>query len=209
MITRVLTGFTELDDGELDIEAANAVTGLTGNPSFIFTGAALTDFSNVATAYHNALGTISTGGKAATVLKNEIREALLPLFSAVAIVVNQQANGNQTALLSSGIKLASDNRQHHQQPMPINLQVTNGPNGTMVLSVKHSPVGDHGTVSAYTPATNTVTDPNTWTQKTANGHKITITGLTPGSAYYFTAAYKGSDNEALVWAPPISKIVSN
>ena len=93
--------------------------------------------------------------------------------------------------------------------MPINLQVENGANGTMVLSVKHSPVGDHGTVFAFTPATNTSTDPNTWTQKTANGHKITITGLTPGTAYNFTAAYKGSDDEALVWAPPISKIVSN
>ncbi len=209
MIAKVLTGFTELDDGELDIEAANAVTGLTGNPSFIFTGTTLTDFSDVATAYHNALGALSTGGKAAIILKNETREALLPMFTGVAIIVNQQANGNQTALSSSGIKLASDNRNHHQQPMPINLQVTNGPNGTMAPSVKHSPVGDHGTVFAFTVGTNPQTDPNTWTQKTVNGHKATISGLTPGTAYNFTAAYKGSDDETLVWAPPISKIVSN
>jgi hypothetical protein len=209
MIARVLTGFTELDDGELDIEAANAVTGLTGNPSFTFTGTTLTDFSNVASAYHTALGALSTGGKAATILKNETREALLPMFTAVAIIVNQQANGNLTALTSSGIKLASNNRNHHQQPMPINLQVTNGPNGTMVVSVKHSPVGDHGTVFAFTLETNTATDPNTWTQKTINGHKVTISGLTTGSSYKFTAAYKGADDEVLVWAPPISKIVSN
>ena len=209
MIARVITGFTELTDGELDIEAANAVTGLTGNPSFTFTGTTLTDFTSVAQAYHNALGALSTGGKAATILKNETREALLPMFSAVAIIVNQQANGNQTALASSGIKLASTNRNHYLQPMPINLQVENGPNGTINVSVKHSPVGDHGTVFAFTLCTNTQTDPNTWTQKTVNGHKITITGLTPGTAYNFTAAYKGSDDEVLVWAPPISKIVSN
>jgi hypothetical protein len=208
MNARVLTGFSELDDGELDIEAASAVKGLTGNPSFTFTGDTLANFTEGAQAYHDSLGALSTGGKAAVVLKNEIRDALLPLFSAVAVIVNQQAVGNRTALLSSGIKLAAAH-EHHQQPMPINLQVANGDNGTMIVSVKHSPVGDHGTVFAFTPATNTVTDPNTWTQKTVNGHKVTVTGLTPGASYKFTAAYKGTDDEVLVWAPSLSKIVSD
>jgi hypothetical protein len=209
MTSKVLTGFTNLDDGELDIEAANAVTGLTGNPNFTFTGTTLTNFSTLATNYHKALAALSTGGKAATVQKNELRDALLPSFTAVAIIVNQQANGNSTKLLSSGIRLASDSRQHHQQPLPVNLQVANGVNATMMLSVKHSPVGDHGTVFAYTPVANTSADPNTWTQKTINGHKAALSGLTPGIAYNFTAAYKGSDDEALVWAAPVSKIVSN
>lgn len=209
MTAKVLTGFSHLDDGELDIEAANAVTGLTGNSNFTFTGSTLTDFATAETAYHNALGALSTGGKTATIQKNEARAALLPLFTAVAIIVNQQAAGNLTMLQSSGIKLASTNRNHYQQPMPVNLQVNNGPNATIIASVEHSPVGDHGTVFAYTPATNASTDPNTWTQKTVNGHKATITGLTPAMAYNFTAAYKGADDEALVWAPPINKIVSN
>lgn len=209
MNPRVLTGFTELNDGELDIEAANAVTGLTGNANFTFSNDALTNFTAAAEAYHNSLGALSTGGKPAVVFKNQVRAALLPLFSAAAIIVNQQAAGDETKLLSSGIKLAADTRQHHEQPVPINLQVTNGDNGTMIVSVKHSPVGDHGTIFAYTPATNTVTNPNAWTLKVANAHKITITGLTPGNAYYFTAAYKGSDDDALVWAPPVNKIVSN
>jgi hypothetical protein len=26
---------------------------------------------------------------------------------------------------------------------------------------------------------------------------------------YFTAAYKGTDDDVLVWAPPVNKIVSN
>ena len=69
MTPKVLTGFSHLDEGALDIEAANAVTGLTGNPSFIFPSTTLTDFSNVSEAYHDALGARSTGGKAATILK--------------------------------------------------------------------------------------------------------------------------------------------
>ena len=36
LMKRVLTGFTHLDDGELDIDAANAVSGLTGNAILLF-----------------------------------------------------------------------------------------------------------------------------------------------------------------------------
>lgn len=79
----------------------------------------------------------------------------------------------------------------------------------MIVSVKHSPVSDHGTVFAYTLATNTNTNPNEWMLKTSNGYKATISGLTPGMAYEFTAAYKGTDEETLVWAPPVNKILSN
>ena len=208
MTPKVLTGFTELDDGELDIEAAAAVNALTDNANFTL-DKALTDFASFATDYHKSLAALSTGGKTAVAEKNVARVALLPAFTNVAIMVNQQANGNLTLLLSSGIKLASDNRTHHQQPLPINLQVNHGPNGSIVISVKHSPVGDHGTVFAFAPADTKSTDPNTWQQRTANGHKVTITGLTPGAAYSFTAAYKGTDDEPLIWAPPISKIVSN
>ena len=207
MTQKVLTGFSHLDDGELDLAASNAVTGLTDNKNFTFSGSDFTDFSTAATTYHASLGALKTGGQPATVAKNEAREVLLPLFTAVAIIVNQQAKGNQTMLLSSGIKLAAA-REHHQQPSPVNLQVANGPNGSIILSVKHSPVGDHGTVFAYT-TDNKSTDPNAWIQKSVNAHKAIITGLTPGMSYEFTAAYKGTDDEDLIWAPPISKIVSN
>ncbi len=208
MIERVLTGFGELGDGELDLAASKAITGLKGNPAIVFTGTTLTDFINGESTYHDSLGALETGGKVATAEKNIARADLLPLFSAVAIVVNQQAAGNLPVLLTTGIALAA-HKEHHVQPKPINLQVNNGDNGDMLASVTHSPAGDHGTVFAFTPATSTNTDPNTWTQLTVNGHKATITGLTPATAYLFTAAYKGLDDEALVWAPPVNRIVSN
>jgi hypothetical protein len=208
MIERVLTGFSELGDDELDEAAANAVTGLKGNTAIVFAGSTFTDFQAGAGTYHDSLGALKTGGKTATTAKNLAREALLPLFSAVAIVVNQQAAGNLLVLQTTGIPLAA-HKEHHQQPLPINFQVGNAVNGNMVASVKHSPAGDHGTVFAFTPATNTNTNPNTWTLMLVNGHKATITGLTPGTAYLFTCAYKGLDDEALVWAPPVNRIVSN
>ncbi len=208
MVERVLTGFTELDDMELDKQSNNAVTSLTGNANFTWTGTALIDFTKASQIYHNAMGELNTGGSQAVVDKNNARVVLLPLFSSAAIIVNQQAVGNLTMLLTSGIKLAA-HKEHHEQPLPINMQVANGVNGDMDISVKHSPVGDHGTVFAYTPVANTGTDPNTWVLKTVNGHKATISGLAPGSQFLFTAAYKGLDSEKLVWAAPVSKFVGN
>ncbi|MBE7174679.1 MAG: hypothetical protein INR73_29175 [Williamsia sp.] len=207
MLAKVLTGFTNLTDGDLDTAVANAVTSLDKNPNFTL-GTTFTQFSEAAMAYHVALGALVTGGKPATVAKDDAREVLEALFTQVAIMVNQQAAGDVTMLLSSGIKQVAA-REHHQQPMPVNLQVKNGDNGAMILSVLHSPVGDHGTLFAYTPATNLNTDPNSWTMKNVNGHKATLTGLTPGVSYRFTAAYKGTDDDVPVWAPPISKIVSD
>jgi hypothetical protein len=184
MTPKVLTGFTDLDDGELDLAASTAVTSLTDNGNFTL-GTSLADFTDAEVTYHGTLASLNTGGKAATQAKNDARAALLPLFSNVAIMVNQQAEGNKTMLLSSGIPLVSDNRQHHQQPLPVNLQVANGPNGSIIISVKHSPVGDHGTVFAYTPADSKITDPDQWMQKSVNGHKIAITGLTQGSIQFY------------------------
>lgn len=208
MKRKVLTSFTELTDSNLDIAAESAVEALTGNVNFTFAGTTLTDFKQAEDDYHEALGNTSIGGKAAVIAKREAQAKLLSLFKAVAISVNLQADGDEAKLKSSGIPLAAI-KQHHHQPVPHNLTVANGANSAMMLKVKPSPVGDHGTVFAYTPKTNTETDPNKWMQKSVNGHKATILGLEPGSAYYFTAAYKGKDGDMLVWAPPISKIVSD
>ena len=71
------------------------------------------------------------------------------------------------------------------------------------------PIRSHGTIFAFTPATNADPDPNNWRIKHSNGHSLTIKGLTTGVAYLFTAAYKGLDEETLVFALPISKVVSN
>jgi hypothetical protein len=208
MSKRVITGFSEFTNGVLDIQAAKAVKALTGNHNFTFADDSFSNFVTAATAYHDSLAALNTGGKAAVIRKNEARAALLPLFSAIAVMVNQQSKGDEAVLLSSGIQLTAD-RQRRRQSLPLNLKVVNSSNGNMIVSVASSPVRGNGTVFAYTSASNSSNDPNAWTQKVANGHKVTITGLTPGTAYNFTAAYKGRDNDPLIWAPPVNKIVSN
>jgi hypothetical protein len=208
MANRVITGFTHHKDAALDFAAAEALTGLKGNSNFSFTGTSFTDFATAANAFHACMGALATGGKIAVAEKNEARKTLTMLFSAVAAAVNLQAAGNLEILQTTGIRLAK-HKQHHQQPLPVNLKVGYGNNGAMLVSVSRSPVGDRGTVFAFTPVTNTATNPNTWMLHPSNGHKAVISGLPPGAEYFFTAAYKGRDKDALVWAPPVRKFVGN
>lgn len=205
---KVITDFSDKKDAELDVDAANATTGLDGNANFTFSGNQLKDFKDDATAYHDSLAALATGGKNAVTAKNVAKEKLLKSFSVVAVVVNQQADGDLGKLQTSGIELA-EQPKFIPQPMPINFRVENGNNGAMNVVVDKSSVTDHGTVFAYTPAANASSDINLWTLKPANGHNASIKGLPAGVAYLFSAAYKGRDGEDLVWAAPITKYVSN
>jgi len=205
---KVITDFSDKTDADLDVAAAAAVTGLKGNANFTFVDDQLKDFEDDGNAYHDSLAALATGGKAAVTAKNAARETLLNSFGAVAVVVNQQADRDLAKLQSSGIPL-SEQPKYLPQPIPANLRVENGNNGSMNVSVDKSPVTDHGTVFAYTPATNASSDINLWTLKPVNGHSVVIKGLPAGVAYVFSAAHKGRDNEDLVWAAPITKYVSN
>ena len=205
---KVITEFSDVKDAELDVDAANAVKGLTNNPDFTFSGNELNDFTKDADDYHLAMGALATGGKLAVTAKNTARVTLEKSFSAVAVIVNQQANGDLAMLQGSGIVLTVQ-PTHSQQPLPVNFRVENGNNSDINVAVDKSPVGDHGTVFAYTPATNAPSDVNLWTLKVVNGHSGVIKGLPAGVAYLFSSAYKGRDDEDLVWGAAITKYVSN
>jgi hypothetical protein len=205
---KVITDFSDVKDADLDVKASAAVKAITGNTNFTFTGTQFTGFTGDTTTYHNKMAALPTGGRIAVTEKNVARVNLEKSFGAVAVIVNQQANGDLNKLQSSGIDLIQQ-PAHRQQPLPINFLVENGNNGDINVSVGKSPVGDYGTVFAYTPATNAASDINAWTLKPVNGHSAVVKGLPAGVAYLFSAAYKGSDDDDLVWAPAITKYVSN
>jgi hypothetical protein len=111
-------------------------------------------------------------------------------------------------LQSSGIDLA-EQPKYLPQPLPVNFRVENGNNGVINVAVDKSPVTNRGAVFGYTPVANAPTNINTWILKPVNKHSTSIKDLPAGVAYLFSAAYKGRDDEDLVWAAPITKYVSN
>ena len=205
---KVITDVSDLKNAELDVESSNTVKGLKGNTKFTFAGTEFTDFETDTKSYHDSMGDLATGGKTAVTAKNATRDKLEKSYSVVAVIVNQQADGDLAKLQTTGMEL-SKQPSHQQQPLPVNFRVENGTNGDINVAVDKSNVADYGTVFAYTPSTGASTDINKWTLKFVNKHNAVIKGLPAGVAYLFSAAYKGSDDEDLVWAAPITKYVSN
>ncbi len=205
---KIKTNFSKYTDANLDVIAGTAVKNLTANANFTFNNGELTTLTAAATKYHNMLEALVNGGKAAVIQKNAARKDLQIALNTIALQVNIQANGDAIKLQSSGLPLATV-PQHRIQQAPVNLQVVNGNGSNLEVSVNVSPVGDNGTVFAYTPVTNAVANPALWILQPTNGHSATIKGLTSGVEYKFSAAYKGNDKDDLVWAPVITKFAGS
>ena len=204
---KVITGFTNYSDPTLDVAGISAVTGLTANVHFTFVNGELTVLTTNQNTFHTKLAAVATGNALAVTEKNAARKGLLTAMRIIAIQVNLQADGDLLKLQSSGLPLATV-PQYHAQSAPEGFIIDNGNSGELYAKVNKSPVGDSGTVFAYTLASNTVTDPEQWTLKPANSHSITFKNLTPGVEYKVSAAYKGNDEDDLVWAPPVSKFAN-
>jgi hypothetical protein len=154
------------------------------------------------------MGELTTGGKTAVTAKNTARAKLEKSYGAVAIIVNQQAKDNLAKLQTTGMEL---NKQpsRQPQPVPVNFRVENGTIGDVKVAVDKSNVPHYGTVFAYTPAATATSNIDNWTLKPVNSFRAVIKGLPAIVAYLFSAVYKGSDEDDLVWTPAITKYVSN
>ena len=203
---KAITNFDNQKDDEIGGTAASAIAALTGNADFTFT----TQLSDVVTAKTNyllKLGLVATGNSASVTTKDEYKLILETKLSVLAVEVNLQANGDLVKLQGSGLVLAKL-PSHHDMGVPGDFQVARAViAGNMNLSVDKPAYSTHGTIFAFwkpslgpTPA-----NINDWFFRHSNGHDLTITGLTPNVAYPFAAAYKGMDDEALVWTAITTK----
>ncbi|MEI6628528.1 MAG: hypothetical protein WCN27_03900, partial [Alphaproteobacteria bacterium] len=178
----------------------SAIAGLTGNANFTFT-TQLSDLVTAEAVYVTKLGLVATGGNTAVTVKDTAKGVVEGKLAVAAKAVNLQANGDLAKLQSSGLPLVKL-PVHNNMGVPANFDVErDNIAGYMKVSVDTPIYGTHGTIIAFwkpelgpTPA-----NINDWFFRHSNGHSYTITGLRPNVPYPFAAAYKGNDNEPLVW----------
>ncbi len=203
---RVIEDYSEQKDDEIKTTATSAIAALTGNADFTFS-TQLSDVVAAESTYSTKLGLVATGNKVSVTTKNIAKEVLEAKMSVLAVEVNLQAKGDLVKLKGTGLVLAKL-PSHHTMDVPSDFKVLRGNiAGTMEVSVAKPIYSTHGTIFAFwkpslgaTPA-----NINDWFFRHANGHSLTITGLTPNVAYPFAAALKGMDDEALVWSAITTK----
>ena len=210
-MNKVVIDISHEADDSISATVGAAITGITGNANFTMV-APLAALVSAKAAYDPALAACEHGNEADTTLKNQKKVLLSTAYRAVAVQVNVQANGDRIKALSSGCTLEKEG-SHQVMGEVVNFKVTVGSvAGYMDFSAdKPKTFSTHGIIFSYwDPALGpTPTDKNKWFQRHSNGTSLTIGGFTPGVSYPFAAAYKGLDNEVLVWTATMNKMASD
>jgi len=208
---KLISGYTNDTDTDLDTISASGTKGMTSNPNFKFLNSEDTNFFKATSDFHTARAVLATGNSASVTDKNNKREILEKAMTVITLECNVQAKGNLILLQGTGFPLAKIGQPHTMGEVE-NFKVAHSSvAGSMDVSVKTPTYSNHGTEFAFwKPELGpTPVDINNWFMKHCNGHSTTISGLKPGVIYPFAAAYRGIDKAVLIWSAIVSKTVGD
>ncbi|RYZ57142.1 MAG: fibronectin type III domain-containing protein [Chitinophagaceae bacterium] len=144
--------------------------------------------------YQAALTTAGDRGRTLITHKNVLREQLIDLLHNLGYYVLYIAQGDRQIAMQSGFTLAKEPTRR-VFAAPANLQLTyTSQIGEMLVRVK-AVRGSGSYIYRYTAdATQKV---ESWQNTSCTSAKCKITGLTPGTLYYFCVGLVGSNDQVL------------
>ena len=208
--SKVITDFSRSTDAEIGPIADAAILGCAASNTNFSVVAELAAVVSSNGTYKADLALCKHGDETTTTNKNDTKKLLVGDLRNLGTQVNIQAAGNRVKALSSKFPMVKD-PSHHVMTEIIFFRVKpSNVSGYMEVSAEKPTYATHGTIFAYwDPALGpTPADKNKWFQRHSNGHSLLITGFTPGVTYPFAAAYKGLDNEPLVWCDTINRMAT-
>ncbi len=178
-------------DAGLLIFSKSVKTQMTGNPNFPNPVPTLDVLGSAIDAYELSLEKAKNGGKEATSLKNDKREALVSLLKSLATYVDTTSAGDRTMILSSGFETNRLPSPVGPLPIPTGLVVKAGiGRGAVEVSCD---VYDGIATYLFECTEAPSTENSIWRKETSTKHKFVFTGLTEGKEYVFRVTYVGAD----------------
>ena len=200
---RVLLGFTNAPDHQLEETAGTVLDGFYGNAAFPTPPVAKPALQAALTAFTTAIAAQAQGGTAATADKNNKRDILIDLLRQLASYV-QDASGNDLAkLLSSGFDAVSTNRSSSPLDAPSIKDITNGMTGQLIVKV--TPVANARAYEIRYALAAPGQPQGPWQNGGlfTNSRSMPINGLTPGSNYTFQVRAVGGSTGYSDWSMPV------
>jgi hypothetical protein len=191
-------------DAGLSSKANYIVDQMTDNPAFATPTPPLKDVTDANNEYISALGKVEYGSKADTVIKNNLRAALIVLLKLLADYVQTTSNGDEAIILSSGFDVNKKPATVGELDKPTGFSVKPGNNkGSIMLSCY---AVNNANFYEFEYMELPVTANSVWIQKTTTKSKLVIDGLISGKQYNYRVAAAGSD-PSRVWSDEISSYV--
>lgn len=187
---KVLTDFSKLRDGDLQVRALSIVLQMTDNANYPSPMPTLDEVNAAAIAFGDACA--KTGSdREKTFIKKTKRQALESLLQALAWYVQCHCQNNMGILLSSGFSSRKTRTPVGTLDKPMYFKVEDGPNpGTIKLSIAKL-AGAASYIFQYAAAP--VDESTQWTTSTGTARTCTIEGLMGGQRYAFRVAGVGAD----------------
>lgn len=133
---RVSYSFVKLPDAAIADFTDVVINGMTDNGGFPTPPIAMLNLGMQKTDYLVKLTAAASGGKLATLAKNQAREGLIGSLRKLAAYVQSLAETDLQLMLSSGFQVSSTNRTRNPLNKPVVQSVDNRFNGKLILRVQ-------------------------------------------------------------------------
>lgn len=215
MQPKVLLGFKALSDVKLLIKAEFVHSSMSGHPHYDVSSwppkvAPLSELATTIDLFRDAIHAAQTHDSNKIAERNRIRATLEDILQQLAAYVEFAAHGDVVIMASAGFDLRRDTTpvggRNQILPAPSDFRVAHGQrSGTVDLHVARE-VGAksyHVQVTEGDPMVEANWRP---ALTSANGSRITLTGLTPGHTYWFRICCVSAPGYGL-WTEPLSLMV--
>jgi hypothetical protein len=180
---RVMLGFTNAPDHQLEDIGGSVIKGMTGNATYPTPPVTPANLQTALTAFTAAIAAQSQGGTAATADKNNKRDAVVGLLRQLAGYVQANCNNDLAKLLTSGFEAVTTSHTQSALGKPAIVSVDNGNSGQLLVKV--TPVGNAKCYDVRYAALAAGGAPGAWQSGGffTNSRIMPINGLTAGTNY--------------------------
>ena len=139
---KALIDFSHYKDDELLVTGTHIYDSLDGNLSFPLLAAKLPSLLTALNEYSPALAASVGGSKLDTAVKNQKRDALIAILKDIGEDVNDEADGDEPKIVSSGYDMSKDDEPVGTLPPPEDMNLEFGADpGDMIVKLTPAPRG--------------------------------------------------------------------
>ena len=202
---KALIDFSHFKDDELFVKGTHIYDSLDGNLSFPGLAGKLPDLQTALNEYSPALAAADGGSKLDTAVKNEKRAALIEILRDIGEDVNDEADGDEVKIVSSGYDMSKDEEPVGTLPPPEDMDLEFGADpGEMYVKLTPAPRGaKYLVLYAEDPMPD---DDKDWHQQFSTTSKVMLSGLESGKKHWFKGSYVTTTGE-YNFTPPQSRII--
>ncbi len=184
----IKSGFSQLANDAFEAVCRLILVSLTGNVYFPEPVPPLETYSDAIENFSNLCSVAKDGTKNDKRLRDDARAVLNDLTKKLAQYVTITADGDAIKLGTSGFPFVKSWQPTPPLAVPENLKLANSGSGKINVSVD---AVANSKVYLIQFTKDPLTDSSQWTSINSSKRKLLVTGLTPGTTYWFRVAVLG------------------